>query len=328
MQTLKASKTPVQDIQIVSYPGQDPKRRQFRDGYQDAIEAMPVLSPTDVMLEYKIGISETVMKLLGIELQNESWITDKEMPPNTFERTIIGIEQPVITQYGPKEGAEIVVAHWGKGFSSPVHGHAVGYMHEAILKGKVLVNKYRLVDPSSPVVRLVRTDIIEQGIFASVYNAPNPENRYARQAMIHNFTALETTSTLHFLPEHTRDGRDNKFTVEHFEDVHGLTFKHVKPITTMEAMYLRKGDVVLVRSSNVPEYGDHYIVVTGHPIMKPHGLRVQDVAIAAPHATILDSYAENHPQLILLQLLPEIAKRFHEFHGIKMEGGEVEFPTV
>lgn len=324
MQNLKASKNPLQDIDRASYLGQDPKRKQFREGYQWFMNKMPAIDTTIPVPQSTIQLSKYWMEVLANDLGSEKWITEKQMEPNTFERTIVAIEEPDSS----REGAEIVVAQWGTGFSSPVHGHAVGYIHEAILSGRVRVNTYRMVDQSSNVVRPVRTDIVNKGTFASVYNAPNPSNKFARQALIHNFTALETTSTLHFLPEHTRDGRDNRFEVEHFDQVHPIFAHQVMPVSGKDAMYAQKGDVFIVRSPNVPEYGDHYIVITGAPVVKEHGLRPQDIAIQAVGvAELLDQY-QTFNGLILLKLDKTTTKRFHEFHGITVDNGDVIFQTT
>lgn len=329
MNTLKASNHPLEDIERVSYKGQDPLRRQFRPGFDWAMNRMPVLSGDDIFLDSAIQYAGSVMKELARRLTIEDWVINKKMAPDTFERTIIGIEAPYIADEGTKEGAEIVVAQWGKGFSSPVHGHAAGYLHEEVLTGKVRVNTYRMINPDDAVVRPVRTDIVGTGTFASIYTPSNPRNRYARQTLIHNFIALETTSTLHFLPEHTRDGRDNRFEVEYFEDVHHLSPTELTPYSAQDAFYSRKGDVYLVRSSNVPEYGDHYIVITGAPVMKEHGLRPQDIAIQAPHASsLLSHYNDAYRGLLLLKLNKETAKRFHEFHGITFQADNVVFPTA
>lgn len=318
MQTLTMSAQPLQDIERVSYPGQSPLRKQFRPGYEWAMNDLPALADEDPALIIKTDYAKKTMERLSRQLSGESWIADKLMHPETFERTIIGIEQP-----NGKEGSEIVVAQWGEGFSSPVHGHASGYMFEGIIKGSVVVRQFRRVDDQSNVVRPVRMDKVGPGTFVSRYS----KHREDRSVLIHNFTALETTSSLHFLPEHTRDGRGNRFEVEYFEDVHGLTFKDVLPTTGKDAMYARIGDVLLVRSSNVPYFDDHYIVITGAPVMKEHGLRPQDVAIPAPHATILDFYAESsYNGLTLLKLRDEVAQRFREFHGITLGNGQIIMP--
>lgn len=328
MKMLKASRHPDSDIDSVSYAGQAPNLRKHISGFEWYMDNLPVLTPDDSLLEKKNAFTRDVLEDLARNLKLEPWVDQKEMEPNTFERTIIAIEAPQVTPTGLREGAEIIVAQWGEGFASHVHGHATGYMHEAILKGKVRVNTYRIVDENSSTVRPVRTDIVEVGTFVSQYAVPDPTATHKRKTLIHNFVALETTSSLHFLPEHTRDARDNHFEAEFFEDVHSLTFKDVFPLTRQEAQYLKNGTVVLVRSANVPEYGDHYIVVTGPPVLKAHGLRVQDIAIQAPHATILDHYEEGYAGLILLQLKPEAQKRFFEFHGIEMKDNEVIFPNA
>lgn len=331
MNTLKASHHPKSDIESIAWAGQPAHLRQYRPGYEWAMDTFPELQDNDHLLPQKVKFALGIMEDLAANLKQEDWVANKQLDHNTFERTILAIEPPQVQQNGGlKEGAEIIVAQWGPGFASHVHGHAVGYMHEAVLKGKVKVNTYRLIDPTSTTVRAVRTDIVGEGTFVSRYTPANPAAKFKRQTLIHNFVALETTSTLHFLPEHTRDKRDNAFTSEFFEDVHHLSFKDVTPITGLDAMYLPKGEVVLVRSDNVPELGDHYIVITGHPIVKPHGLRPQEIAIQAPHANVLlDFYGDVdvYQGLTLLRLLPDAKKRFHEFHGIEMQNGEVVFPT-
>ena len=131
------------------------------------------------------------------------------------------------------------------------------------------------------------------------------------------------------LPEHTRDGRDNGFTVENFADKTAVLVDDYERITSQQGMHLQNGEVVLVRSSNVPEYGDHYIVVTGHPVMKEHGLRVQDEAIqASEFETKLLNKFEPIMGLTLLKLNPDAQQMFHEFHGITMNGREVIFPQI
>lgn len=329
---LIASSTPYEDIKRVAYEGQDPKLRMYHTGYEDRLGCIPVLDPQDRFLDGKVGFARYIMQDTAAMLQTDPYTLENLPEANGFTRTILAIESPTVEENGAmKEGAEIVLAKWGKGKSSPVHGHAAGYLHEEILEGKMLVNTYRLIDSHSPVVRPVRTDIVGKGTFASVYTAPNPADRFKRQALIHNFTALTPAASLHFLPEHTRDGRDNRFTVEYFEEVHQLSFRDVYPITSKEGMYLQIGAVVLVRSTNVPEYGDHYIVITGAPVKKEHGMRPQDVAIQAPGPlahNLLDFYNETSPGLVLLQLHPYAAKRFLSFHGITISNKEVIFPKA
>lgn len=325
--------TDLRDLLILRGPN-DPES-DYRPGYGYYMDCLPVLIPDHPFLEGKIGLTKYLMETLAkdIHANDAAWLEVEMKLPGEFSRTMLALEAPDRDQAGTitKQNAEIILAHWGMGYSSPVHGHAPGYMHEAIMYGKMRVNTYRMIDPSSNVVRPLRTEIVGPGTFVSQYAAPNPSHVFPRQNLIHNFTALTAAASLHYLPEHTRDGKDNGFKVEFFEDVHHLEYGDVFPINAQEGMYLQKGDVVLVRSSNVPDYGDHYIVITGHPVSKEHGMRPQDIAIQAPGALatiLLNTYSETRPELTLLKLGPHKTKQFHAFHGISISNGNVTFPNT
>lgn len=332
---LQASRFPDNDLAQITYAGQDPRLRLYRKGYETFMNQMPVLSDNDPMLSAKLELTKKVMSRLADQLIEDGWVVEDASTrpePNGFTRTIIALEPPLVTEAGTlQEGAELVVAQWGTGFTSPVHGHTAGYLHEQILNGKVLVNTYRMITPDSPLVRPVETVIAERGVFADLYTRAVPNATFKRQTLIHSFTALEPTASLHYLSEHTRDGRDNKFFVQYFDEAYPLTTDDVTPITSQDGLYLRTGDVALVRSENVPDYGDHYILITGHPVNKPHGLRPQDVAIAAPTATakmILDSF-QPRMGLRLLKLKPSAAAAWRQFHGVQRdEDGKVYLPKA
>lgn len=331
-----ASKHPISDLERVAYPGQPMVNRMYKTGYEEFFNMLPIIEPNDPLLDQKKEESKSVMQHLGEELKAAPWVHANVPPAGEygFNRTILGMEAPQTVMVGQpgaagvalKEGAEILLARWND-FTSPVHGHADGYMHEEIISGRMRVNTYRLVQPTQNKVRLVMTEIVGPGTFVSGYAAPSPDKYFKRQNLIHNFTSVGFATSLHYVPEHTRDGRDNGFEVEYFDDISPITKDDVKRINSFQGMYLQKGDVVLVRSSNVPEYGDHYIVVTGPPVMKDHGFRIQDVALTAPHNTLLDQY-EMETGLILLQLKKDCADKFLSFHGITMEAGEVKFPAA
>lgn len=324
---LRATKTPVQDIQSVAYEGQNPKLRMHKAGYENYFNSMPVLNPNDPLLQSKTNHAHEVMKALADELQTALWVSHDMPLDGEFDRTILALEKPEIRNGALKEGNEIIVARWGNGFTSPVHGHKIGLLDEEMIKGKFRVTLYGLVNPYSKTVRPIRTDIVDNGTIVSTYVRPGNQV-LDRQAYIHSFTSIGQTASLHFVPEHTRDGRDNQFEVQRFEDLYQLNELDVIRISSKEGMYLQKGDVVLVRSTNVPEYGDHFIVVTGAPEVKEHGLRPKDTAIEAPNTkNFLDSY-EMQTGLILLKLRPTVQKDFLDFHAIKKdEHGEIIFPN-
>jgi hypothetical protein len=318
--TLKASKDAERHLQLIAPAGQTPERRGYRAGYEHYLNKMPILHHTDELLDAKVLFTKQIVQALARELRGASWVQQHTPDAYGFTRTVIAMEPPIVGA-SITEGTELVIAHWGNGHTSPVHGHADGYMHEEVLTGRMRVNHYRIVDPINRVVRPYKTEIVGPGTFASRYSMPNP---IPRANLVHNFTAIGDTHTLHYLPEHTREGRDNRFAVEFFDEEYNLGPEHVTQITAAQGMYLQKGEVLLVRSQNVPEYGDHYMVVTGPPVIKEHGMRVEDVAIAAPMNFLLDMF-EPKLGVTLLQLNVEARAAFHAFHGITVQNNEVKF---
>lgn len=331
MKNLKASETPVSDLLKIAYEGQDPKMRQYRSGYEEYFNNLPILNSDDELLDQKIGMTSSVIHSLAKRLQKAGWV--KQSPPGEkeFDRTIIGMESPEVNYIGrkpivEKEGAELIVARWGNNHSSPVHGHAPGYLHEEIIFGKMRVNSYRIINKENPIVRPVETIIATEGTFASLFSKPG--KYFKREVFVHNFTSIGFSATMHLVPEHTRDGRDNRFKVEYFDHKFHMKMDDVKQISAHDGMYLRKGDVVLVRSASVPEYGDHYIVITGPSIMKEHGMRPQERAIYAPDGSCLLDLFEPVNGLTLLKLGEKAKAAFHEFHDINIKDGEVVFPDA
>jgi hypothetical protein len=313
----KLSTHPQQDLDMLAHPQQSPQYRQFRAGYEHYLSVLPDLKEPS---KYDLYSATILLQDLTARLTEESWIREGDPGDDGFSRTIIALEE--------EAKSELVVAKWGHGRTSPVHGHALGLIYEALLFGKLKVNTYRMTHPTSSYVRLVETRIISKpGEFAREYNPPNGEYYFQRPALIHNFQSIGFSASLHYLSEHVRDGRDNGFIVENFEDYWTITKTDVTRITSKQAMYLPKGEVVLVRSTNVPEYGDHYIVITGAPTIKEHGLRPQDVAIDAPRGHYLLNQYEEEMGLTLLKLNPDAKRQFHEFHGITMQNHEVIFPS-
>lgn len=326
MEHLTASSNAVSDIEKISYPGQPQSRRNYKSGYEDYFNQMPIIYPEDLFLHEKMLLSRSIMQRLGSVLSRSSWIAEHPMSKGEFERTIIAMEPPSVGREGGLvEGAEFVIAKWGHGFTSPIHGHAVGYMHEEILLGEIMVNSYRLTEDDT--VRLVRSDIAGRGTVVSQYAPPSPDHKFKRQTLIHNFRSIGYSASLHYLPEHTRDGRDNRFDVEYFDDAYPLTSDQVTRLTAQQAMYLRPGEVVLVRSDNVPEFGDHYIIITGPVVKKKHGIRPQEIAIEAPGNNLLDLH-EKERGLILLHLNEDAKEAFHVFHDIHVIGNQVIFPDI
>lgn len=332
MKKLIASSTPESDLELVSYEGQPADNRLYHSGYEPFFEAIIDL---DEMVDRELQEIErafnknvTVMDTISHYVNTE--ISDF-MPPldGEFKRTIIGMESPTLDSLGQviKEGREVVVARWGKGFKSPVHGHSEGMLYENLVRGKMLINLYRIVDLENKIVRPVETILQEPDLIVKNYTPIGTHKMYKRESYVHNFEAVEPSVSVHYVPEHTRDGRDNQFKVEHFE----LDYNNTDQINTEQGLYSAIGDVILVRSENVPQYKDHYIVITGRPVMKEHGMRPQDrVVMASERDTEQLNSGNWKPKngVILLKLNKEEKRKFHEFHGIKMSCNKVIFPNL
>jgi hypothetical protein len=301
-------------------PAQRPAMRHYEPGYESWMGMLPVIEPGDPQLSAKKAATHGVMADLAQHLIDEKpeWLQRER---TEFERSILAIERRPC-----REGVEILVAHWPKGFTSPVHGHAPGYLYEQVLEGKILVNTYRHVsdDDGVHVVRPVVSEIQEfPNMLVSDFIPPVEAG--GRVGYVHSFTALTPVSTIHFLPEHTRDSRDNTVKIEHFED---LSRDDVKQLSYRTADVLGIGDVALVRSAKVTDYGDHFIVIVGKVKEKPHGFRPAEKVIQASEnmSKFLDSFTPEQGDLKLLMLREDARQRFLQFHGIEVDGLKVTFP--
>lgn len=287
--------------------------RAYREGYEYYMALLPVMTEPDPALR---EVTHAVMSNLAHKLTTERppWL-GRDLPK--FERSILAVEERT-----GHEGAEILVAHWPKGFTSPVHGHAGGYLYEQVLTGRILVNLYRHV--GNRLVRPLRSIVQEfPDILASDFVADVPGQ--PRIGYVHSFTALTPVDTIHFLPEHTRDSRDNSVTIEYYnganEEFERLDIAHAVHAT-------KPGDVALVRSNRVSEIGDHWVIITGGLVKKPHGWRPEDAHFEAPNMSpVLDKHEADSYGMVFLKLKDPTA--FYEFHGIKVAGGrEVTFQSV
>lgn len=104
--------------------------------------------------------------------------------------------------------------------------------------------------------------------------------------------------------------------MRNFEQSIGLDIQNVTQLRATDVYNLKKGDVCLVRSSNVPQLGDHFILVVGGLIQKPHGLRPDTIGMGAPKAgKLLDQYTPDKG-IVLLKLNQGATKAFYHFHHI------------
>lgn len=347
---LRASKDPLHDIALVSYNGQPEEKRMYMPGYEGYFNMLPVLNPGESDVTEKMAETHEVVQLLANTLAKEPWVTDHKVPLGGFHRHILALEKPETgsfmgtyeaydtngdivfedSDYLKKAGKEIIVAHWGDGFISPVHGHMAGLEIEEMIAGELIVNRYQQIHPDSIMVRLASSQMYTgRQTIEFAYTEAGQNDKFQRQQLIHNFISVGTSHSLHYVPEHSLDGMGNSFNVQYFEDIHDIHDHDLTRLTLEQALKLKPGSVMLVRSANVPYFGDHFVAIVGGMVMKPHGLRQKDVAIIAKnqHSALLDGHSDfDSPApagTILLQLSDDLAKAFFSFHDIKIESEAV-----
>lgn len=313
---LKPSKHPISILDSVAHKGQLPSRRMYREGYEQFMALLPRLDPADDMFFYNMDVSKLAMRQLHHELLISQWVFKEDVPKEgDMNRTILAIDED--------SHSELVLTKWGNGFKASAHGHAAGFMYEQVLSGMFKHTTYRVVDTEKMIVRPVETKVFAAGdVMSQEYFMPHESLSHG--AIVHSVESVGFSTCVHYINQHPTDGTQNVFTPMYFDDVWEYENQDLIRISSKEAMYLRKGSVILVRSQNIPEYGDHYMIVTGAPIMKNHGLRPQEFSIEAPTNKVLSKYEPVHG-LILLELQEEAREAFHQFHGISMKDGEVVF---
>ena len=102
-----------------------------------------------------------------------------------------------------------------------------------------------------------------------------------------------------------------------FDKAYNLQQSDVKRIATMEGMYLREMDVILVRSKLLPVLGDHYALVIGHNVEKEHGLRPQMAIFPAlANHSILDAFDKPNDHVVILKLTESAKEAFLQYYEI------------
>ncbi len=215
MQYMEPSKRPEELLELMSTPEQPARSRLYRPGFDHMMRMLPKIDARDPDPAEQVELTRRVMDSIAHEVTARIDQLDlPEIPDGEFGRVILAIEEPQVLEGGELlPGTEVVLALWGKGFQSPVHGHAPGYIHEALISGAFDVHLYK--QQGNPEDRLVVPDrTIVQSTPETFYSQFVQEvGQTTRSALIHNFTAREPSRSLHYLPEHVRDGRNNRFTV-------------------------------------------------------------------------------------------------------------------
>lgn len=172
MQYLKPAEDPQKVIELLTPPHVPPNRKLFNNRFHALLGSMPKIDAQAVSQIEEVA--KTVQVLEEIREGVLSNITRLDLPQVErygFARVILAVEEPTERDGVLHSGTEVVLALWGEGFESPVHGHAAGYIHEDLLAGAFDVRLYEPFGPADE--RFARhTRTIEQrnpGIFYSEF---------------------------------------------------------------------------------------------------------------------------------------------------------------
>ena len=161
-------------------------------------------------------------------------------------------------------------------------------------------------------VRPILSEIKTPGIVSEAFSKSKKKER---KYFIHNYDVKEQSTSLHFLSEFNRDGRDNTYAVQYFEDLYPIGDS--LPVPRKKIALLNPGTVLAVRCANAADFGDHYIVMDGGD---------QHYTIKSKSPFLENTARENEDMDLFFVLSPRNQELFHEFHGITMKNGEVTFP--
>jgi hypothetical protein len=160
-----------------------------------------------------------------------------------------------------------------------------------------------------------------------LYTQANPDAYFLRQDLIHSFTSIGYSASLHYVPEHTRDGRDNKFHVEWFDVLYDVNEHNTTRITREQAFDLKPGAVCLVRCQKEWEYGDHFIVIMEGATVSKDGIMQKHIVIPTsgevPVLEMMDGQ-----DFVMLKLNDEMTKMLLDFHAITFPAAEPTFVDV
>jgi len=319
--TLKASDTAIIDLQELACQNGETKTSNYRQGYENIFSSLPIIG--SVTTNWDLSIIDATMWNITHHLAWEDWVRNNTPAYSPLLRTVIGMEKPTwsLENANLQAGAELVVINWQDGACTPTHGHPRGYMHERLIFGKVKQRTYRIVDAENRIVRPIglcvydkTNDIIDAGF--------NDDAGVKDGAFVHDFTFLKPSATLNLVPEHPKNGKGNKFSVEEFSFKHiGFLLEKLVPISKEATLHLPPGEVILVRSEATADLGDHFYIITDAPKEKSAGIRPVGHAIqAGPDFTeLLNVESEMGEPTTVLRLLPEMRDLFLQWHGIQVQ---------
>jgi hypothetical protein len=330
---MSVSRTPMADLQELSFEGQHPNRRGYKEGYERYLEAIPRLIDNDPSLANKLATARKVFNLLFDDLKQAEWFDAIPLEDGDFTRVFLAMEPRELNESGePIPTTELLVTRWSKGMQVPPHSHAAGFMHESMIRGQFVETEYRLVDDG--LLRPIHTVVFNSGdTISDVYTKPQPGMNFP--ALIHSVDVTEESLALHLVPDHPRDGRGNmRYEVQHFATWYNLTPADLYKVrrSTDEP---KVGDVYLVKDLMVAPYlkahysiikavyedGYSFITVTAPDTehLLKRELAKEDGSNALLASLTLGIPFENIVESNFLKLSPVATEAFLRFHNYQLQ---------
>jgi hypothetical protein len=117
----------------------------------------------------------------------------------------------------------------------------------------------------------------------------------------------------------------NNTAQKHTEEITLTVMDIARQVNLDDAMKLKKGEMMLVRSDNKYEiYGDHYALITGGIIQKPRGLRLSLVTLPPLDYSknLIESFTPIENKTLLV-LTVEATAKVMEHYGLHMSEGDL-----
>lgn len=175
----------------------------YKSGYERYLDYLPVIHGNDdPAKDRKLLNIEGIIKDLAENLLNQVWVFENwPAPGKMLNRVILGIDQ--IT------GGELILVRWNT-IETPIHGHQYGQMIDFLVAGKAKEIEYEVSNEKARIVTEIGySEFGNMSILSNDFHSA--ESNLSRGALIHRFIPLTKCITLHYIPEHPRDGRGNLF---------------------------------------------------------------------------------------------------------------------
>jgi len=175
----------------------------YKSGFEFYMNYIPIIhGKDDPKKAEKLEYIADIISDLAERLMQESWILENwPSPEKMLNRVVLGIDEVT--------GGELIMVRWNA-IETPIHGHQYGQMIDYLVKGMAEEIEYQIIDEKLRTVEQIGSaEFKSMQVLSNDFHAA--DTVVSRGALIHKFIPLKKCITLHYIPEHPRDGRGNLF---------------------------------------------------------------------------------------------------------------------